>query len=265
MSLFVVDQKLCLRDDICIAECPRFLLETKRPDAFPTPIDGADGLCIDCGHCVTACPTGALTHRAMSPTDCPEVREELLPGPEQVDQLLKARRSIRTFEARPVPGELLGRLIDVGRYAPTGSNRQTVEWLVIQDSTEVRRLARMVEVSMQSPSTSASEARTLAIAKSRGLDRICRGAPHVIVALTPKGHEGNGMIALSYLEVAAFSLGLGACWGGFFTGAVNSWPPLREALRIPDDRSAAGSMLIGYPKYRYARVPRRKEARVAWR
>jgi nitroreductase/ferredoxin len=264
MTLFVVDHELCLRDGICVAECPRYLIETLTPDSFPTPIDGAEDLCIDCGHCVVVCPTGALLHRAMSPADCPEVRPELVPGPEQVEHLFRSRRSVRTFEPRPVPRELLERLLEVGRYAPTGSNRQTVEWLVVYDEQEVRRFARLVEDSMHSPSTSAGEARTLAIAKSRGLDRICRGAPHVIVAHTPRGHEANGVIALSFLEVAAHSLGLGACWGGFFTGALNNWPPLREALGFPDDRVAAGSMLVGFPTYSYGRIPLRKAARVTW-
>ncbi len=118
---------------------------------------------------------------------------------------------------------------------------------------------------MQSPSTSAAEARTLALAKSRGLDRVCRGAPHVIVAHTPRGHEGNGVIAVSFVEVAAYALGLGACWGGFFTGAANTWPPLREALALPDGRVVAGSLLIGYPKYQYKKLPIRREARVTWR
>ena len=265
MSLFVVDQELCLRDGICVAECPRYLIEAPTPDAYPTPIDGADDLCIDCGHCVTVCPTGALAHRAMSPADCPDVQPDLLPSGQQVEHLLRARRSIRTFEPRPVTRELLARLIEVGRYAPTGSNRQTVEWLVVQEASETRRLARIVEASMQSPSTSAVEARTMALAKSRGLDRICRGAPHVIVAHTPRGQESGGIIALSFLEVAAFSLGLGACWGGYFTGAINNWPPLREALGFPDGRVAAGSLLVGYPRYRYEKLPLRKEARVAWR
>jgi len=265
MSLFIVDQDLCLRDGICVAECPSFLIECQTADAYPSPIDGAEALCIDCGHCVTVCPTGALSHRAMSPDDCPKVLADLLPSAPQIEHLFRARRSIRTFESRPVPRDLLARLIDVGRYAPTGSNRQTVEWLVVYERDEVARLARIVESSMHSPSTSPGEARRLAIAKGRGLDRICRGAPHLVVAHTPRGHEGNGVIALSFLEAAAYAFDLGACWGGYFTGALNSWPSLREALAFPDDRVAAGTMLVGYPTYRYDRIPLRKEARVTWR
>ncbi|MCL5025591.1 MAG: nitroreductase family protein [Chloroflexi bacterium] len=265
MSLFLVDREKCLRDGVCVDECPRFIIEMKDEDSYPVPIHGADELCINCGHCVTVCPSGALSLKTMTPESCPTVRADLLPTAEQVDHLLRSRRSIRAFEDRTVPREVLAGLIDIARYAPSGSNRQPVEWLVIYEPRDVRRLARLVEDWMRDGSGAGSYASSLARATEKGLDLICRGAPHVVIAHTPKGQESNGVIALTYLELAAYSLGLGTCWGGFINNAANNWPPLRQALALPEGRASCGAMLLGYPRHKYQRVPLRNEARITWR
>lgn len=271
MSLFAVDPAKCQRDGVCVDECPRFLVEMEDQDSVPTPIEGADQLCINCGHCVAVCPRGALSLKTMTPDDCPSVRADLLPSAEQVDHFLRTRRSIRTFEDRVVPREVIARLIDVARYAPSGSNRQPVEWLVVYDSQEVRRLARLVEEWLrhttreQPQSSTPSYASTLARASEKRLDLTCRGAPHVVLAHAPKGLEANGVIALTYLELAAYSLGVGACWAGFLNGAAQNWPPMQEALGLPRGHVSCGALLVGYPTYRYRRVPLRNEPRIAWR
>jgi len=109
----------------------------------------------------------------------------------------------------------------------------------------------------------------VADAWSIGVDVIMRGAPHLVVAHAPKiygplGHEGC-LIALSYLELAAYSLGAGACWAGFFEMAAVGCQPLRQALNIPEGNRPYGAMMLGWPKYKYNRIPLRKEADVQWK
>jgi len=100
-----------------------------------------------------------------------------------------------------------------------------------------------------------------------GYEHICQGAPHVIVAHANK-NWGFGAedcaLALSLLDLYATSLGLGACWGGYFYKAVNAYPPLFEALGLPSDHLAFGAMMVGYPKFTYQRIPIRKRPRVTW-
>jgi nitroreductase/NAD-dependent dihydropyrimidine dehydrogenase PreA subunit len=265
MALFEIDPDKCLRDGICVAECPRFIIGAAGEDAIPSPIAGAEELCINCGHCVAVCPTAAFSLRGMAPEQCPPAPSDLLPTAEQVEAFLRARRSIRTYQKRLVPPEMLARLIDIARYAPTGGNSQPVEWLVIYDPADVRRLAGIVEDWMLQSPTGRPYANSLPRAAVRGVDLICRGAPHVVIAHTPAGRETDGVIALEYLELAAFSQGLGPCWGGFINGAARSWPPAQEFLALPEGRMCSGAMLLGYPVYKYRRLPLRKEARVVWR
>ena len=63
MSLFEVDQDKCNRDGICAAECPLKIIDMKST-GIPAPVNGADALCINCGHCVAVCPTGAIRQTA---------------------------------------------------------------------------------------------------------------------------------------------------------------------------------------------------------
>lgn len=274
MSLFTIDQKKCHRDGLCAAECPAKLIELPEQEGFPIPIAEAEGLCIRCGHCVAVCPHGALSLKTMPPEDCPPVRKELVLSPEQSEHFLRSRRSIRTYKEKPVPRDLLTRLIEIARYAPSGHNLQPVHWLVIEDSAEVQRLAGLVADWMRLLLNQNAEI-ALALHMDRvvnawdgGLDRILRRAPHLIVAHGSKAvapAQAACIIALTYLELAAPSFGLGSCWAGYFNAAANFYPPLLETLDLPQDHLPYGAVMLGYPKYVYRRLPLRNAPQIAWR
>jgi nitroreductase/NAD-dependent dihydropyrimidine dehydrogenase PreA subunit len=264
MSMIVVDEAKCVRDGACVAECPSYLIDLRPGDLAPKSIAGAEERCIDCGHCVAVCPSGALSLRDVSAGDCQAVHPELLPSAESTQHLLAARRSIRAFRNQVVERETLARLLEAGRYAPTGSNTQLVEWLVYYETAGVRRISGLVE-DWTRANGSPRDLRALELAAEHGTDRVCRGAPHLVLAHVPKGREGDGMIALTYLEIAAAAAGVGACWAGFVTAASRVWAPLQAELALPEGRVVAGGMLLGYPRYAYQRIPPRRELRAAWR
>lgn len=56
-----------------------------------------------------------------------------LPAMEQLTQLIRGRRSIRTYREEPVKRDVLSSLISLARYAPTARNSQQLQWLVIDD------------------------------------------------------------------------------------------------------------------------------------
>ena len=144
---------------------------------------------------------------------------------------------------------------------------------MICEASEVRRLAGLTVDWMRAglPSQPAATRRnTLRFIAGwdSGLDMVCRGAPHLVIACAPVSYPWaatDGAIALTYLELAATSFGLGACWAGILTNAARQWPPLQEALALPVDHIVCGAMMIGYPRYRYYRLPLRNEAQVLWR
>jgi nitroreductase/NAD-dependent dihydropyrimidine dehydrogenase PreA subunit len=274
MSLFTIDPKKCRRDGLCVAECPAKIIEIIDEDGFPTPVPGAEELCINCGHCVAVCPHSALTLQTMGPQDCLPVRKELLLSPEHCEHFLRSRRSLRNYKEKPVPHTLLQKLLEVVRHAPTGHNSQPVHWLVIEKREEVNRLAGLVADWMRWMLKENGEYAHMmhfdrvVEAYDQGIDRILRGAPHLIVAhglSTLPASQPACIIALTYLELAAPSFDLGTCWGGYFNAAANNYPPLKEALALPKDHLPYGAAMIGYPKFSYPRMPPRNAPNITWR
>lgn len=273
MSLFVINSEKCKRDGICVAECPLQLIELKDKKSVPMPIDGADEMCINCGHCVAVCPHGAMSLATMKSEECAPVQKDLLPRLEQVEHLMRSRRSIRTYQDKAIGREKFEKLLDIARYAPTGTNSQQVKWVVVNSREGVRNMAGMVVdlirhmISEKHPLAESYRLPGFVKAWEAGIDLISRGAPGLVIAHAPKDYmmaQTDSTIALTFLDLAAPSFGLGTCWAGFFMIAASQWPPLQQALALPEGNACFGAMMIGYPKYKYHRIPQRNAAMVEW-
>jgi len=274
MRLITIDEMKCKKDGVCAAECPLSIIVQEGPSAFPRQTDDAEELCIGCGHCVAVCPHAALTHRSCSPNDCPPLRKELAVSEDQAVQLFKGRRSIRSYRTKPVDLETLGKLISIAGHAPTGHNGQHVRWMVINDREELSRLSGMTVdwlryMIREMPAVLARLHPERVVRRhDEGIDVICRGAPHLVIAYGSKPDPNARIsctIAMTQLELAAPVLGLGACWAGYFNAAATYWPPMAKALDLPENHEPYGSMMIGYPKYAYHRIPKRNEPIIEWR
>lgn len=279
MALFAVDANKCNRDGLCAAVCPLKIIAFSAANngngegrGLPGPIDGAETLCINCGHCVAICPTAALSHRSMKPEDCLSVNTDWLLTPEQTEHFLRYRRSIRTYKDRPVPKESIESLIRIARYAPSGHNLQPVRWQIIYDKEDVRRLSGLAVdwlrymVKEHPDMAKAMHFDLIVAAWDNGVDTLSRNAPHLILA---NGHKKDPTaanactIAMTYLELAVPAFGLGACWNGLFNGAAMFWPPLQEALDLENQKNFA-AMMIGYPRFQYRRLPTRNQPPIKW-
>ena len=170
--------------------------------------------------------------------------------------------------------EKIQKLIEIGRYAPTASNSQLVEWLFLADPPKIKEIARMTVDWMRSAmeknpdSPQAFYLPMIIAAWDFGYDAVLRGAPALIIASAPR-EASNGLVdltlALSYFELAAPSLGVGTCWAGLLQGALLSDPPLKEALGLPEDHPHHYPMMVGYPKAKYFRLPERKAPKITWK
>ena len=272
--VFYVDAEKCNRDGICVEACGRRLIEMEKGDSVPALIADLEELCINCGHCMAVCPTGALALHTMRPEDCPQIKKELLIDLEQAEQFFRSRRSIRNYKDKPVERNKLNKLIQVSGYAPSAHNARPVHFLVIEDKTEVRRLSGLVVEWMRMTIKEAPVlAKTLHFDRLVGLwdggkDPICRNAPNLIIAHAAENSrlaEVDCILTLAYAELIALPLGLGATWAGFVMAATTSYPPLLEALNLPEGHKCFGVMMVGYPKLKFVRMPLRNPPAVTWR
>ena len=131
MSIFTVDKDKCKADGICVDECVMRIIKISEETNISVPIENADKYCINCGHCVAVCPHGALSLQTMTPEQCMPIDESLSITKEQAEQFLRTRRSIRTYQDKPVDRILLEKIIDIACSAATGLNMQLVKWMVI--------------------------------------------------------------------------------------------------------------------------------------
>jgi nitroreductase/NAD-dependent dihydropyrimidine dehydrogenase PreA subunit len=273
VKLFEVDQQTCKQDGICAAVCPIGIIDFQK-GGYPSPTDEAEELCVRCGHCVAACPTGSLSHREIPVAQCPPVQNNLELSAEHCEHFLRSRRSIRVYKDQPVPRADLARLIEVARYAPSGHNSQCAEWLVLDNKDELQRLAGIVAdwmrwmlANMTQLALSMHMDKTLQRWED-GRDVILRDAPVVIITHAQENNRlapSTCTIALTYLELAATSMGFGCCWAGYFNAAATTFPSMKTALALPLGHQCFGAMMVGYPKFSYHRLPLRRSPLITWR
>ncbi len=270
MKPIKVDYDKCNADGICADVCPRKLIAVDEK-AKPRPIPEAAELCISCGHCLASCPTSAISLNEITPENCPPINKGLWPDYNQLDQLFKSRRSIRVYKNKPVDRKIIDTLLETCRFAPSGSNAQPVNWIIASGSKRLKALAQLVidwmSHAVETRQPLAERLRLDNVVKSwdRGEDRIFRGAPMVI--MTHAFETGSlslesCVIAMTYFDLAAASMGLGACWVGYLMLAATQHAPLKKALGIPQDHRLYGAMVFGYPKYTYHRIPPRNQPKV---
>lgn len=270
MALITVDISKCKKEGICVRDCSPAIIRLSEQTGFPEIIPGNEAACLLCGHCVTVCPEGALSHEG--------IRAEMLIESRTIDktqvvQFLRSRRSVRVFKDKPVERDKIKWFIDVARYAPTAGNSQTVEWLVHTDRSRIKEIASLaiewVRELVKDPSVAAARPYLPRIVTrwDAGRDSVLRDAPVLVIASAPK-EAAFGLVdltlALCYLDLLAPTLGLGTCWAGLLEGALLSSSSLREVVGIPKEHSHHYPMMLGYPGAKHYRLPSRKPPRITF-
>ena len=273
MGFLRIDESKCKKDGICVSECPTAIIRLEDENSVPAIIPGREEACLICGHCVAVCPHGALSHTRVPLEACPSVEKDLVLNETQAVQFLRSRRSIRVYKDKAVAREKIQKLIEIARYAPTGSNSQLVEWRVITDKDKMHTLSGMAVERLRDVVAGKTQRvplpymSVLIAAWDAGYDAILRNAPALVVACSPK-EASNGMVdltlALSYLDLVAPTMGLGTCWAGLLQGALLSSPDLKQELRLPAEYPYHYPMMLGYPRYKYHRLPERKPPKISW-
>ena len=168
------------------------------------------------------------------------------------------RVSIRKYQDRPVEPEVLEKLLEAGRYAPTAENHQVVEYIILdkqKDAVEakaVKQFRKVVKVLVKVVPQLAAQV----------IDDhfFFKGAPLVILVTNKMGMDDG--LAASYIELMANSLGLGVLYSGFFRVVVKFNPKLKAMLPIRKGYHLTNCLVIGYPSVKYQRVPPRFSAKI---
>jgi len=281
-------------------------------------------ICIACHNCEAVCPQGALTFPHYYQVDKgrfaydfdyprdgngypnPLMLDKPAPLPDIEDRLTGAekviynRRSTRIYKPDPVPKELIHRVLEAGRFAPSAGNCQGWKFVVLTDqglmaemSTSVLKFLNMFTKLYQGkgPMRTALK-KTLAFAKPSGCDQrpmvamqalltpkfkekplsVFFDAPCAILLLAHHMHISDASLGIGIcaqnMVMAAHSLGLGTCYVGFVSTALKMdpatkkfWP--RLGITWPYDIPCT-VLTLGYPVVQVDKPVEREFPRVVW-
>ena len=276
-----INKSTCKECDLCITICPSGILARNNEGATVFLPEKTD-ICIKCGHCMAVCSKSSISIEGISY----EENLPLLPSNsvhyEEFRDFLMTRRSVRHFLDRPVPREVLEKIVDAIALAPFGVAPENVEITVIADrnmiqqaipeiSTMYLQLGKILKFAplrwlfrrMMPQDISNTLINFLLPHIQKGLydftkeDDISRNAPAMILFHAAKGageRTPDAMIYTTYAFLAAHSLGLGATVIGLIGPGINRSKKLKELYQIPPGNEVIQTVILGYPKINFKKA-----------
>ena len=254
-----VDPEKCVGCGLCVADCNPRVLELDGADRRPRFVEDGEERCFKCQHCLAICPAGALSILGLDPADSEERGRG--PAPAGLLNLIKCRRSCRSYRRGNVDKDKLDKLKNMLAWAPTGVNDHRLFFSFIDDAEVMDDFRReFLGKLLKLVDSGAPGAEKFARYKNRllaGEDVIFRGAPHLVLACTPADApcaDIDPVIALSYFELYAQSLGLGTLWCGLFIWSLLAMPEFLKRLGVPDGYVPGYAMMFGNTGLNYPRA-----------
>ena len=250
--MITIDKTRCIHCGLCIKDCTKGCLEF---DADKVPQFNGEG-CMGCQHCMAICLQGAISFDDKNPDNSVPFTtgnsDELL-------KMIKSRRSVRFYKDENLSPEHIEKIKEMLAYPPTGGNVDCLHFSFVstrEKMAEIRALSD--KLILNDNSGFPLYARLKDVAKT-GKDIVYRGAPAMVTVSVDKSRAVAGcetvdpIIALSYLELYAHSLGLGTLWDDCAQFVANGFPEIRAMLQIPEGYTVSFVLLLGLPAVKYAR------------
>jgi nitroreductase/formate hydrogenlyase subunit 6/NADH:ubiquinone oxidoreductase subunit I len=315
---FEFESDQCTGCGMCAKACPTSCIqwdkEKKRP--YVTALKSLNPACIGCNNCESICPVRCIRVRGEYRVlegryKTPEDKFGDMVPVSPFDQSYKAanfddfekrltetesvifkRRSIRIYQKKPVSKEIIHRIIEAARFAPSAGNCQPWKCVIVTNSDLNNRInkkcASVLEKFRWAYSGDLqwwrrSVVSLMSLLQVNNWDQrpfsamekmnqiggnLTFNAPVVIHFL--KDYRGIGhpsmdvAIAAQNLVLAAHSLGLGTCYIGFIASAIKYVPVVKKWLKIEYPYELVISICVGYPKNKQDKPVPRGKLPVEW-
>jgi nitroreductase len=166
-------------------------------------------------------------------------------------ELLQNRRSIRDFQLKNVPLEIIKNIIKDSCLAPSASNGQPCQFIIISNKDVMKRISDECKKNLLndfSKNDTALSKSYEAILKDEKF-HIFYNAPCVIYIVGSRDVHSLDLdcaLAANYMMFSAAQRGLGTCWIGFGVHIRES--KIKEEIGLPDNFRIIAPLIIGYPK-----------------
>lgn len=257
-----VDQSKCIGCGICTKDCLQEILHVTDGKLQSPTTD-----CLNCGHCVAICPASAISIPDYDMADIETISGHDTLDPNVLLTAIKSRRSIRHFKDTPVAMELIDKIVEAARYSPTGSNRQEVEFILVQDRIpELTRTALSVLAKLPEDPPANLPRYFIDRYKERwpemermyledGKDPLFYHANSVLIFTGTSAIDAA--LAASNASLMAHALGLGCVHIGFMEIAGKT-KCIQDFFHLEPGRKLVCCLAIGHPDVHYVRTAPRK-------
>lgn len=200
-------------------------------------------------------------------------------------EAIKNRRSVRSYEPKPVPKDIINTIIEAGNQAPSRGREeerggkkiftfQPWRFVVVEDAEFKQKLLQAIypiwKKQMESMKETHPEMYEQVMMQYEAMpepkDMIYHSAPVILFIIGPASYAVSCALACQNIMIAATSLGLGSCYVGF--GAmVKGDADVVQALELKDDERIYGPIVLGYPKDEDALAfvrPKKEKPVVKW-
>jgi|TARA_B100001971_G_C18156153_1_gene518659 nitroreductase len=187
---------------------------------------------------------------------------------------IKKRRSIRKYTDKAISDDVVKKLIEAGRYAPSSHNSQPWRFVVVTNKKKINELSehlkgwfkRRLRLGGVVSLFSRKMKKTLESIKARALsdkDLFFYDAP-LLVLICGKGNSftvKDCSCAAENMMLAARSMGIGSCWIGYADMVLNKDSRLMDELGVPSNNDIIATLVFGHTlKFPENGLPRKEEA-----
>ena len=267
---FHVDHEASIGCGRCVKVCPGGVLHLN--GACKCEMDEIDQFgwngCWRCEHCLSVCPKGAIQIFGKTPENSiAPVRPEV--AAPTLDALIANRHSHRRFLKTDVPPELIEKMLQRLGNAPNGSNKQLVEFTLIDDQAQMNAFRQLAYNEMERLAAQDIFPAGFDRESYNDLKRweqtvrpemLFCSAPYLLIphAKTGRGEpEQDVTVAAAYFELLCAAHGLGAVMMSFPREVLKLMPKINALLGIPTDHVIGVMIGFGWPEIRYARGSQR--------
>lgn len=185
-----------------------------------------------------------------------------------VIEAIRKRRSVRSYESKPIPRDIISIIMDAGNEAPSAMNSQPWRFVVVEDKKVKEKLlgAALPNAKKILETVKEVDPERYETIKKRYVelkDPVYYSAPAIVFVIGSGRYADHSCpLACENMMLAAYSLGLGSCWVGF--GAmVTEDAEIRNILELQEGEKIFGPILLGYPNG-YPERPSKKEPQIKW-
>ncbi|MGL1891461.1 MAG: nitroreductase family protein [Spirochaetaceae bacterium] len=278
--LYKIEQEKCTACGLCKKVCPALsaiLIEESSYRIDPNE-------CIECGHCAAICPENIITCDGEFLEDRKDINVDSI----SIRSLIREKRSVRHYKTDIINDTILKELANTAAHTATASNSRHYKLTYLQgsevalaslkvatalynifsklDNPIVRFISPIIGIKGYAKKSYVKPFKRVLTDTIKGtIDRIFFKAPVVVVISYPKSAGSFGKtdsaLAAAHVMLEARTFGLESCVVGYADYASGN-KAVAKSLKLDKGMKLGIIFTLGYPKYNYLRVPKRKDLMV---